>query len=463
MSGSRGVGGARRSVVVLLAAVLPLGVSGLALARSAAAATRQNVGTKPQWQLAMAKVQEPATGCYHASYPALRWQAVKCMVAPKWPVAPAPSGTATRGAPATVGGGIDYAAQTSGLISQATGSFQDVSPRITEQGQVDAMGAEVANAFTLQLNSQFFNSPACAQSSNPSDCQGWQQFVYSYDADTGLVYMQYWLIDFDATCPSGWFSFGIDCYTNSSAGTLSSPLTAGDLASVKMSGSADSGGNDGISLSVGSGQATLVTGSDSVLDLAGSWNTAEWGVFGDGGGGEAFFGSGTTLAAKTALTTASSSAPACLEEGFTAETNNLSLTSTPALGNEPSPTVVSKQTNGTSGTASCAVAARADTSATSLKLSASTVTFGHEKAEHLTVQVTSQPSGAVTGMVTITAKAATGKPVKVCVTTLKNGAGSCTPSAKALQPGTWRLTAAYGGAVGILTSQSPAKTLKVRE
>jgi hypothetical protein len=43
-------------------------------------------------------------------------------------VAPAlRSGSATRAAPATVGGGDDYAAQVSGLISQATGSFNDVS------------------------------------------------------------------------------------------------------------------------------------------------------------------------------------------------------------------------------------------------------------------------------------------------------------------------------------------------
>ena len=42
--------------------------------------------------------------------------------------------------------------------------------------------------------------------------------------------------------------------------------------------------------------------------------------------------------------------------GHTAETNNLKLAHTPALGSEPSPTMASKQTNGTSGTASCAVA-----------------------------------------------------------------------------------------------------------
>jgi hypothetical protein len=79
-------------------------------------------------------------------------------------------------------------------------------------------------------------------------------------------------------------------------------------------------------------------------------------VYGDGGGSEANFGSSTTLEAQTVISATSDSAPSCVEEGFTGETNNLTLTSTPALGSEPSPTMASKQTNGTKGTASCAVA-----------------------------------------------------------------------------------------------------------
>jgi hypothetical protein len=58
----------------------------------------------------------------------------------------------------------------------------------------------------------------------------------------------------------------------------------------------------------------------------------------------------------TTLTVTSSSAPTCVKEGFTGETNNLKLAATPALGSESSPTLASKQTDGTAGTASCAVA-----------------------------------------------------------------------------------------------------------
>ena len=261
--------------------------------------------------------------------------------------------------PATVGNGVDYSAQVSGLISKATGTFHNVSAGITEKGKVGNVGAKVANAFSLQLNTQFFSdSPACAGSGNPAKCLAWQQFVYAKSGGVGQVFMQYWLIDYNATCPAGWFTYSTDCYTNSSAGATSGgPLTAKDLATVKLSGSAASGGQDEVSVSVGTGQATIVTNSDSEIDLAAAWNTTEWGVFGDGGGGEAFFGTNTTLEPQTALTATSHAAPTCVKEGFTAETNNLKLAKTPALGSEPSPTMASKQTNGTSGTASCAVKA----------------------------------------------------------------------------------------------------------
>lgn len=322
--------------------------------------------TKAQWQTAIAHVRELRGGCYHASYPALQWHAVKCAVGPKWPLAPALGPvSAGHGAPATVGSGGDYVAKVTGLISQATGSFADVSPRITETGKVNNLGQLTANAFTLQLNSQFFSgSPACSGSINPSGCQAWQQFAYFYqNTTTAYVFMQYWLIGYGATCPSGSSGWThppkdtTDCFLNSKMAKIT-PLTASQLATVQLSGSAASGGEDGVSLAVGSGQAELVTNSDSVLDLARRWNETQWGVYGDGSDGVAKFGANTTLEAKTAITTTGSSAPTCAPGNFTGESNNLSLTSTPALGHQPLPTIASMQTNGTTGARSC-VAARA--------------------------------------------------------------------------------------------------------
>jgi YVTN family beta-propeller protein len=307
------------------------------------AASRRIVRTKAEWQAAIAKVRAPGAGCYHASYPALHWQAVTCAVAPKWPVAPTPPAeSARRAAPAVVGAAIDYAARVSGVISQATGSFQDVSPKITEKGKEDNEGPEVANAFSLQLNTEFFASPRCSAGRDPSGCQGWQQFLYANEGGTGYVFMQYWLIDYGGKCPADWIPYSSDCYTNSPSGVVTGgPLTAKELASVKLSGSATSGGHDEVSLSVGSGKATLVTNNDSMLDLSAAWNTTEWGVLGDAGGGEAYFGTHTTLEARTTLTATRSSAPVCVREGFTASC-------AVAAGKAPSP--VAYVVNGSSGT-----------------------------------------------------------------------------------------------------------------
>jgi IPT/TIG domain len=315
--------------------------------------------TTAEWQQAISQppTRGLAPGCYHAAYPSRLWSATKCEVAPEVPFEPAPVSSPAN---ATVGNGTDYSAEVAGTISSATGSFGDVSPTITETGQYGGTGSQVANTFSLQLNTEFFsNSPACSGSANPSNCLAWQQFLYAYDPpSTTFVFMQYWLINYDAICPSGWMSYSTgastnDCYTNSPASSFSGgTLTAADLASTQLVGSASPGGNDAVTLSFG-GQATLVSNPDSVVDLAPNWNTAEFDVFGDGGGGEATFGASTTLEAQTTLSDSSLSAPTCVGEGFTAETNNLSLTNTPAIGTQGLPTIVSEQTNASPTTPSC--------------------------------------------------------------------------------------------------------------
>jgi hypothetical protein len=325
----------------------------------ASAATHRVAGTKAAWQATIARVPQPGNGCYRAAYPSLKWQATKCVTAPRIPFAPAlPRGSASHPGPAKVGDGHDYSAEVTGLISKAVGTFTDVSSNITEKGKLGNEGSKVANGFSLQLNTQFISgSPACDGASDPSNCLAWQQFIYAYEGcSVSCIFMQYWLINYDATCPSGWTAYSTDCYTNSNAAEVGT-VTAKDLATTVLTASAKSGAKDSVSLAVGAGTATTVSGKDSKIDLAKFWNTTEWGVFGDGGGGEAYFSADATLEAQTALTATSTSAPTCVSEGFTGETNNLNLTTTPALGSEPSPTMASRQTDGTTGTPSCAVAA----------------------------------------------------------------------------------------------------------
>lgn len=310
------------------------------------------------WHTAIEQVPTNGQGCYHASYPALAWHASPCTAAPVVPLAPSPVavGLASSG-PDTVGDGHDDSAVVQGTITQATGTFTNVSPGITETGQVDGSGGQVANTFTLQLNSEFFSgSPACDGAANPSACQAWEQFVY--DTAANEVFIQYWLIDYHNTCPAKYYSYPPDCYTNSPASTFSGgPLTAPELASTVFEGKAKSGANDTVSLSDG-GTASKVVTKDSKLDLASFWNTTEWDVFGDGSGSQAKFGAHTTLEPVTTLVGTSNAAPSCVAEGFTGETNNLTLTGTPALGKVKSPTMGDEQTNGSTTAANCATAAK---------------------------------------------------------------------------------------------------------
>jgi len=127
------------------------------------------------------------------------------------------------------GNGDDYSAHVTGTLSKVTGTFADVKSGITEKGQIGDTGPQVANAFTLQLNSEFFSDPpACSKAAKPPKCYGWQQFVYAfhYSGHTNELFMQYWLIYYDTKCPSGWntdstggYTF---CYKNSPATTYGS-------------------------------------------------------------------------------------------------------------------------------------------------------------------------------------------------------------------------------------------------
>jgi hypothetical protein len=257
----------------------------------------------------------------------------------------------------TVGNGYDDSTVVAGTIFQATGSFADVPSGISETGQINDSGPQLANTFTLQLNTQFFTTPACSGASDPSDCQGWQQFVY--ETDNNAVFMQYWLLNYDTTCPSGWNTYGGDCYTNSPGATNSdSAVTAKGLADVKLEGSAFLGANDAVTLVDGT-TATQVGNADSKLHLSQSWNTTEFGVFGDAGGGQANFTQGSNFVAQTALGSSSASAPTCVQEGFTGETNNLNLAYTATIGTQSSPTMASKQQWATAASHRCVTAAGA--------------------------------------------------------------------------------------------------------
>ena len=154
---------------------------------------------REEWQKAMAADFLPKKGCFQSSYPRMEWEEVPCITAPPYPQGP------RRGSrPLTVGNGNSVSLQVlTGFISFAVGFFESVTGVTSETGPINSTGPSVANAYTLQLNTNFFASTACAGSPNPA-CLGWQQFVFANDGSSGFAFIQYWLIDYNNTCPTGW-------------------------------------------------------------------------------------------------------------------------------------------------------------------------------------------------------------------------------------------------------------------
>jgi hypothetical protein len=102
------------------------------------------------------------------------------------------------------------------------------------------------------------------------------------------------------------------------------------------------------------------------------------------------------------------------------------------------------------------VADESTVTATSLGLSAAKIRFGHEQAEKISVKVTGRTGGTPGGKVTVKAGSAA-----ICVITLTHGKGSCAPAARKLRPGSYHVTAVYGGSGTYAGSVSAKKTLTV--
>lgn len=298
------------------------------------------------WHETMKRTPKPSNkGCFKASYPDTTWQETTCKIAPLVPYPPKTSarhqatGNVGGARPYTVGNGSDDAASVSGTLSSATGSFPIVS------------GLSSATAYSLQLNSEFFTTSVCESAAVPSACQGWQQFVYT--SSPSEIFIQYWLLDWGTTCPSGWTANGSDCYKNSSATDSTAPLLA-NWGALELVGES-AGSTDKVTFYNGAGDVSA-TGEDSVLNLDLSWNQAEFNVFGNGNGSEVSFNSDATFVVETSLVNGTTTAPACEATGFTGETNNFSLIGAccPHAGSTyVSPSIQFMESNNSSATWSC--------------------------------------------------------------------------------------------------------------
>lgn len=283
----------------------------------------------------------PKKGCFTAAYPDKQWKEIPCGPPSKYPN--------------TVGGSIgnDVGPQvTPALISQAVGSFDSVTPTtITETGLWNGNPIS-ANAFTIQMNTQFFSTSVCG---GHSGCQGWQQFIYSQNQCSvpPCVFMEYWLINYGSPCPSAtWTQSGSSCWFNS-ASTTAPAVTAAQLQNTTLTATTQ-GGTDTVVLTSPGGTANAAA-ADSVLNLASAWTTVDFIVCGDCCSSQANFSAGTTLDQRITVTDGSQKKPVCSTQASTGETNNLSFGPTVPAASGAGPALVYSESS-SGGSAACAAA-----------------------------------------------------------------------------------------------------------
>jgi hypothetical protein len=228
-----------------------------------------------------------------------------------------------------------------------------------------------ANEYSLQLNTKPFTTQTCNASPNPAGCQGWEQFVYP---SSGGGFIQYWLENYGpagTACPTptsancqagvqsdGWcpFSFttggNVYCVINAvnSAPAPSEPITSLSQLTVTAAVTEPAIDIDSIAVTVG-GTTYTAPGDNYFPDLGIRWTDAEFNVFGDGNGDQAVFNTGSTIVVRTKVDSGTSVDPVAKREGFTGESNNLTLVNPSCAFGGSSPAIVFTESNAAGATA----------------------------------------------------------------------------------------------------------------
>ncbi|QIG47220.1 hypothetical protein G5V57_05440 [Nordella sp. HKS 07] len=339
--------------------VTAVGSDEIPIAKDQQTPRARNAKEREEWQNAIELAPAPKKGCFEARYPNPEWKEVPCVKAPDIPMPPRQGPR-----PLVVGNTDDIAATApSGTISSTTGSFT-IAGVTSESGQIGNTGPFVADAYTLQINPNFFvGSTACAASTN-ANCSGWQQWVYFNDGTQGTIFIQYWLVSFGATCPpnAGWThngAVGGSCFKNNTSGAVqvpNQPIT--NLGQLRLTGRV-SLTEDGLTLTTDTG-AFILTG-DNAVGATGAWQMSEFNVFGPGGdstgaGSQAVFNAGSTVTPRTQINYGGTAPPGCAATGFTAETNNLSFGSPAPASSPPGPALIFVESSTGGATSNCAAA-----------------------------------------------------------------------------------------------------------
>ena len=309
---------------------------------------------RTDWRISMAQLALPGNGCFQAAYPNRQWTEVTCTTPPNVPIQPQHGPR-----PLVIGNRNDISAQApTGFISTGIGTFDSITGVTSVSSPTGTGGSPVTNAYGLQLNTNTFSSPACSGSPNPG-CQGWEQFAFLNNGSSGFVFIQYWLIRYNTTCPSGWNTFqfptstDIYCYRNNTqaVGTPNEPIT--NLAQLSLSGSVTSTGD---SVSFSDGSTVYARNGNNFVGAAAGWQIAEFNVFGYCCGGQAVFNSAAAAVPRTRIFYGGNAAPGCFAQGFTGETSNLSFGPTAPGSSPPGPAVFFSESWAGGATSNCMAA-----------------------------------------------------------------------------------------------------------
>jgi len=317
---------------------------------------------RESWRKTILRTPRPkqGEGCFVATYPETVWREVPCKTPPHQPYLPK-----RRGGIRTdiVGGsGTDFSPEVTGHISEGEGSFDSVS----------GVTNSTSSTYSLQLNTEFFTTTTC---STYAPCRGWEQFVWSNSTRSG--YIQYWLIQYGpqgTACPApvsascdgahvfsdGWCPFTIqgttDVYCARNAANSISQLAAEPITSLqqlKVTGTVagvNGNANDAIAVTEGN-TAQTASGNNYFPDLGNQWQIAEFNVFGDGNSSQLAFNANSTIEVRSSVASGTALGPACDEQSFTGESNNLTLVDlTPPVAHTGVPSLVFKESNATGST-----------------------------------------------------------------------------------------------------------------
>jgi len=290
-----------------------------------------------QWRRTMKQLSTPGAGCFKATYPKIEWKQMQETKAPAPPLSPSHRINSDN-----IGFRDDWSVKVKGLLSSVTGSFDSVS------GVTSVTDYHRQNDFELQLNSQSFDSPPICHG---SDCQGWQQFLYSsnypcrfYKGGNGCLYIQYSLSGYSEPCPKEWAAVSENQCIKNSKTCLIPPQTIARLADMSLTGVANADGDEAI-LSIGKTLYTMKA-SDNSLDLDNYWKAAQFNIFGNGGGSLATFNPGSTITVRVTVDSGTMTDTLTYEKnGYTAEANNLNLIGQPTILKQPYPAIVFKESN----------------------------------------------------------------------------------------------------------------------